>query len=111
MLSVFQNSDDNKKLLRNRTAYIKEESGIRIAFKYYKVDREDIRENDKLKGIEMQETQMIIKTLSGYAFNKKTKIVIDNYQYSINSIYTEDRDQVNGMYIRVKPFKYLVLSR
>lgn len=111
MLNVFKHNKDPKALRNYRTAYIKEDSGDKAAFKYFLVDREDAREADFLKGIEMQTYTKIIKTSFSYDFTIKTKIIIDNIQYSVNSLYTEQQEQANGMFRNVKNFTYLVLNK
>lgn len=112
MLNVFQNNTDKKKIVRYKTGFIKEQSGNTIPLKYYKLDREDIRRESYLKNVEMQSHMFIIRTNVDYKYTTNTRIIIDDIQYVVDSFYTEEQENANGIFRkRVKPFIYLVLKR
>lgn len=112
MLNMFYNESDEHKSEQFRTAYIKEESGNTIPFRYYKLTREDYSRAEWLKGVLMMEKSFIIRTTKSYNFNIKDKIILDGKQYSIDTIYTEEREDANGMFTTKKSkFYYLTLSR
>lgn len=110
MLNIFLKST-NKKLTHYRIAKIKEDSGEQISFNYYLVDREDTKVEEFLRGVEMQSSSKIIRTTFSYNFTIKTKIVINNVQYAVRSIYTEQQEIDNGLFRQPKQIKYLVLAR
>lgn len=106
---VYQNSNSNK-LISNRTAYVRLSDNDKHYFKYSKMERSDISKINALKGIEMEENSFIIRTMDSYIFQTTHKIIINNKQYKIKSIYTEEQENSNGPFIKnMNPFKYLVL--
>lgn len=111
MINLFFDNDNKVKLLQFRTAYYKDDVGNKKQFKFSYLDREDITAIDILKDIEMEEKTFIIRTKSNLPFSTQRKIVIDNIQYVISSIYTEPDKNNNGMYRKkLLPFTYLVIK-
>ena len=114
MLTAFQKPDsrDKKKIVKYKTGLIKEQAGNTIPFKYYLLDREDIRREAYLKNIEMQSYQVMVRTTCDYKFTGNTKVIIDGLQYTVDSFYKEEQEISNGLFRkRVKPFVYLILRR
>ena len=112
MLNQFRRSSDKHNPVQFKVAYVKCNDDTKIKFSYYKLDREDITEKDFLKGIELQGTKIVIRTISEYDFKKQTKIIINNFQYSVESIYKEDQESENGPFRRnLPPYIYLTLNR
>lgn len=108
MINVFH-KDSDKRFIRYRTAYIKEES-TQVPFKYYKMSDSDISKKDFLKGIEMQECSFTIRTMFQYQFTLHTKILVEGKQYKIGYIYREEDESANGVFRKnVKPYTYLGL--
>ena len=111
MLNVFMKDPEKGK--RYRKSFIKDEAtNDKISFNYYLMDRSDITSISVLKNIEMEEKNLILRTTSSYPFTTKTKIYYDGKQYSVDSIYTEEQETSNGMFVRnVKPIKYIKIKR
>ena len=108
-MRVYQNSNLDK-LITNRTGYVKLSDGNKRFFKYAKLERSDTSKINSLKGIDMEENSFIIRTLDSYNFQTSDRIIINNKQYRIRSIYTEQQESSNGPFIKnMKEFKYLVL--
>lgn len=111
MLNMFYNESDEHKSEQFRTAYILEENGSRIPFRYYKLTRSDYSRAEWLRGIPMMETRFVIRTTKEYDFTVKTKILLDGKRYAVDSIYTEEREDANGMFTtRKSKFRYLTIA-
>lgn len=108
MLNVFH-KDGDQRYIRYRTAYIKEDTN-QIPFKYYKLSDSDISKEEFLRGIEMQQTGFIIRTMFDYQFTLHTKVVINDRSYKVSYIYREEDESANGIFRKnVKPYTYLGL--
>ena len=107
MLNVFRKEFKNE----NKIAYLLNEEGQRVIFRYNKVDREDYREVDILTNIGATEGTLIIRTSEPLDFKTQSKVSINGIIYRVENIYTEDSETENGIYtIRQSPFKYLTMK-
>lgn len=94
------------------TAFIKLDDETQIPFDYLKLNRRDKNKSEILKNIEGQEYKFIIGTTFHYDFNIKNKIIIENKQYTIENIYTEENNDQNGPFRKAMPrIIYLSLVR
>ena len=110
MLRIFYK--DPEKRYQFRTAYVKQDNGIKKAFKYYLLDREDITKASFLKNVNMQEVQKIIRTTATYPFVITSKIIMDGFQYTISAMYTEEQENNNGIFRKdLSKYTYLILKR
>lgn len=96
----------------NRTGYIINQTGERLSFQFRYVDNKTLQRNDILKGIEMQQGQILIATKSSYKFSVKTKILIDEKQYSVDNIKIDIQlQEANGMFVKsTKKITYLTIQ-
>ena len=109
MLNVFH-KDGETRYIRYRQGFIKE-SENKIPFKYYKLSDSDISREDFLKGVEMQNTSLTIRTMDSYNFTMHTQVLINDRPYKVGYIYREEDDCANGLFRKnVKPYTYLVLN-
>jgi len=111
MLNIFSN-DKDESAKKYRLGYIKFENNEKIPFKYRKLSRTDITENTYLKGVIFQDESFVIETKSSYKFDLRTKVLINNKQYSISALYSEEQENADGIFRKnMKPNKYLILRK
>lgn len=96
-----------------KTGYLINKQNIQIAFRYKVLDREDIERIDILSGIEGKTIKKIIGTTSNIQFEPTSKIKLDGVLYIVDSIYKEQNDNENGMFVsNIHPkMTYLNLKR
>jgi len=112
MLNVYKFDRDSQKLVKYKTAYLKDESGNNIPFKYYLMPSTELNSTEWFPGIETEENTITIRTMTSLKFTVHSKIVIDNQQYSIYYKYSDIPEHTNGIFRKkVKDIQYLVLRK
>lgn len=114
MLTMFKKPKSDMSHGLYKYADVIDAGNIPTRFRYYRLNRKDIIGIEYISGLQDQRESYIIRTDSRYPFKKNNKIVIGDYTYSILSIYTQDQDSENGMFIKdgiFPPYVFLTLIR
>lgn len=111
MLNNYIHEKDDTKQVYNKRGYIYKKDTNKVLIKYYLLNRQDIAEKSFLKNVVMSSSGIIVRTKTPYSFDIHDYFIDAlNKKYMVTSIYTEERDNSNGLFRNSKPIVYLVLE-